>query len=92
MTIRSRPRFPDWQNEFEAAVIEFDPLKLPQMVEVAENAIFTRWAQLMDNTDARDEREALVDAMHILWALKDERPVGPSPGVYRNPAGTFRAG
>ena len=38
----SNVRFPDWQLEYEAALLEVDPQKLPDRVKAAETAIFLR--------------------------------------------------
>ena len=62
-------RYPDWQNELEAALIETDHRELPRRLEEAETAIFTRWHSLMDDPDAAAERQALVDATHKLRTL-----------------------
>jgi len=41
---RSIPRWklPKWQPQFQDAILEFDPRKLPSLVEAATTAIFAR--------------------------------------------------
>jgi len=68
-----KPKFPDWQNEFEAALIEGDPRKLHERVQAAEAAIFLRWQDLFYNSDGHVELEAIRDAMRTLRAIKTER-------------------
>ncbi len=44
-------KFPHWQREFEAALLESDPQKLRQLVEAAEAAIFVRSQALAESAD-----------------------------------------
>ena len=37
-----RWKFPEWQPQFQDAILEFDPRKLPSLVEAAATAIFMR--------------------------------------------------
>ena len=69
----SKQRFPDWQNQFEAALLEADAKKLPQLVEAAEAAMFLRMQGLVNNPDGHAEREAIADAMRTLRAIKTEK-------------------
>ena len=69
----SKQRFPDWQNEFEAALLEGDPKKLSPLVEAAEAAIFLRLQALVNNPDGHVEQEAIADAMRKLRAIKTEK-------------------
>jgi hypothetical protein len=42
-------RFPDWQREYEAALLEVDPQKLAEWVKAAEAAIFLRRQALVNS-------------------------------------------
>ena len=52
-------RFPDWQSEFEAVLLEGDILKLPTLVEVAQAAILVRQQCLPHTADGYSERNAI---------------------------------
>jgi hypothetical protein len=69
----SRRNFPDWQNEFQAALLEDDPKKLPQAVEAAEAAIFFRLQALTHSSSGHVERDAIADAMRTLPAIKAKK-------------------
>jgi hypothetical protein len=64
--------FPHWQNEYAAALLEFDPLKLQELVEAAETAIYKRLQQLSHNSEHSAERQAIEDAPKRLRVLKRE--------------------
>ena len=66
-------RYPDWQREFEAALAEVDPQKLPQRVKAAEGAIFLRQQALSDAPDHRAEQQAIADAMRKLRLIQTEK-------------------
>jgi hypothetical protein len=72
-------RFPDWQQKFEAALLEGDLQKLPQLMKAAEAAIFLRLQSLSNGSDGHVERDALTDAMLTLRAIQTEKM--PSLGV-----------
>ncbi len=63
-------RFPEWQLEYEAALLELDREKLPKRVATAETAIFTRLEALVGKADHEQERIAMDDALHALRLLK----------------------
>ncbi|MGA8762615.1 MAG: hypothetical protein WB562_06970 [Candidatus Sulfotelmatobacter sp.] len=63
-------RFPDWQSEYESALLEVDPQKLPERVRAAEAAIFLRQQALVQSPDGHAEREAIEDAMRTLRVIK----------------------
>jgi hypothetical protein len=65
-------RFPRWQPEFEAAVVETDPERLPRRVEAAEGAIFLRLQELASRSDSHAERHAISDAVRTLRILQTE--------------------
>ena len=66
-------RFPDWQLEYQAALLEVDPQKLPERVKAAEAAIFLRQQALVHSSDGHAERQAIEDAMHALRFIQTEK-------------------
>ncbi len=56
--------YPEWQNEYEAALLEFDHEKLAECIEVAETAIYKRLQQIFT------ERQVIEDALGGLRVLK----------------------
>jgi hypothetical protein len=64
--------FPHWQNEYPAALLELDPLKLPVLVEAAETAIYKRLQQISTNSEHSAERQAIENALKRLRVLKRE--------------------
>jgi hypothetical protein len=69
---RSIPRgkFPMWQPQFQDAMLEFDPRKLPSLVGSAATAIFVRLQS--EEADA-EELRALASALRSLRALQTKR-------------------
>ena len=57
--IRDENTFPDWPLEYQTALFEVDPQKLPERVKAAEAAIFLRQEALASNSDGHAEREAI---------------------------------
>jgi CheY-like chemotaxis protein len=66
-------RFPNWQLEYQAALLEVDPQKLHERVKAAEAAIFLRQQALANSPDGQAERQAIEDAMHALRFLQTEK-------------------
>jgi hypothetical protein len=62
--------YPEWQQEYQAALLEFDPKQLTERVKVAETAIFTRLQAISRSTDSDAERQAIEDALASLRVLK----------------------
>ncbi len=62
--------YPDWQNEFQAALLELDHAKLLERVKAAETAIFNRLQALSQSADSQAERQAIDDALASLRVLK----------------------
>ena len=62
--------YPEWQNEYEAALLEFDHEKLAECIEVAETAIYKRLQQISQNSDHFAERQVIEDALGGLRLLK----------------------
>jgi hypothetical protein len=63
----------DWQQKFQAALLEGDRKRLPQLVEAAEAAIFLRLQSLVNSPDGHVERAALTDAMRTLRVIQTEK-------------------
>jgi hypothetical protein len=64
--------YPDWQNEYAAALVELDREKLSGRVEAAETAIFNRLQVISQGSDHQTERQAIEDALAALRVLKRE--------------------
>jgi hypothetical protein len=69
----SNLRFPDWQLEYQAALLEVDPKKLSERVKAAETAIFVRQQALIHSSDGHAERQAIEDAMRVLLLIQIEK-------------------
>lgn len=67
-----------WQRFYEAAILETDRTRLPQLLRSAQAAIDARVEQLRaDQQDHAAERQAIADALAGLRVLKGE--LGPRP-------------
>ena len=62
--------YPQWQNEYQAAVVELYHEKLSQRVEAAETSIYKRLQAISQSVDRRAEHEAIQDALAGLRILK----------------------
>jgi hypothetical protein len=72
----SEIRYPAWQNEYQAALLELDPKKLLERVHAAETAIFNRLqelAQSPNSPDQKAERQAIEDALSGLKVIKRDK-------------------
>ena len=65
--------YPDWQNEYAAALLETNSEKLSARLEAAEAAIFNRLQHLSQNSDAYTERQVIEDALQSLRVLKRDQ-------------------
>jgi hypothetical protein len=68
--LSSSLRFPEWQAQYEAALLESDDGKLPKCVAAAETAILSRLQVLAGKAEHGEERLAMTDALHALRFLK----------------------
>lgn len=66
-------KYPHWQREFEAALLEGDPQTLRQRVDAAETAIFLRSQALVGNAQGHAERQAISDAIRTLRSVQKEK-------------------
>ena len=64
--------YPQWQNEYAAALLETNPQELSGRVEAAETAIFNRIQTISQSSDHQAERQAIEDALTALRVLKRE--------------------
>jgi hypothetical protein len=62
--------YPEWQVEYQAALVELDPKALFERVMAAETAIFNRFQAMSHNSDETAERQAIEDALAALRVLK----------------------
>jgi hypothetical protein len=69
--------YPKWQTDYQAALLELDPEKLPQRVEAAETKIFKRLQDLACSSNNLAERQAIEDALASLRVLKQEKLAFP---------------
>jgi len=67
-------KYPDWQPWYRSALLEFDRKKLPNRVNTAESAIYSRLASIAGDSNRHDERDAIHDALQGLSYLKRELP------------------
>ena len=62
--------YPEWQSEYQAALLELDSEKLSKLVTAAETAIFKRLQAIAQSPDHQPERQAIEDAVATLRVLK----------------------
>jgi hypothetical protein len=62
--------YPEWQKEFQAAILELNREKLADRVVMAERAISKRLQALSQSSDSVGERQAIEDALSSLRLLK----------------------
>ena len=65
--------YPDWQPQYEAALLEGDSSKLQARILAASEAIAERMKVLAQNHHGTpEERDAIVDALNALAILRRE--------------------
>ncbi len=62
-------RFPDWQGEYQEALLEPDPALVPGRVAAAEAAIMKRFRKINKLPEHSEERLAMSDALKNLRIL-----------------------
>jgi hypothetical protein len=66
-------RYPAWQREYQACLVEADPKKLTERMHTAEAAIFNRLQELAQDSNSPDhkaERQAIEVALAHLRVLQ----------------------
>ena len=71
--------YPEWQNAYQAALLELDRKKLLERVTAAETAIFNRIQALLQDPDHAAELQAIEDALASLRVLRRDN-LGPPVG------------
>jgi hypothetical protein len=62
-----------WKDLYQAALLELNPVKLKERVELAERAVRQRQQELMAHSSIRTtEAQSLIDALQSLRVLKIE--------------------
>jgi len=69
----SEIRYPEWQHEYRAALLEVDQIKLFERVATAETAIYKRLQQIVQSSDHQAERQAIEEALSALRVLMKEK-------------------
>ena len=64
-------KFPEWEPQYKAALLEVDRAKLLERVAAAETAIRQRMRAIFGRRDADTERQAIGKALSALRALKE---------------------
>ena len=67
--------YSEWQNEYQAALLELDRKKLLERVTAAETAIFNRIQAISPSHAA--ERQAIEDALANLRVLRRDNLASP---------------
>ena len=76
-------KFPDWEPQLHAALLETDPQRLRERVLTAEGAIVSRMEALIGSASEDAEWQALEEARHKVRALLVEKLNYPSWPGYR---------
>jgi hypothetical protein len=63
-------QFPEWQREYQEALFELDPAKLPEFLSAAESAIQERLNAISHDPNATVERQKIEEALSNLSVLK----------------------
>jgi hypothetical protein len=66
-------KFPQWQAPLQELILEFDPVELAEKIRAVEALLFARLQQLNHDTERRDEKIALQDALSIVRIMKHDR-------------------
>jgi hypothetical protein len=64
-------KFPEWEPQYKAALLEVDRAKLLERVAAAEAAIRQRMRVIFGRTDGDTERQAIGKALSALRTLKE---------------------
>ena len=80
LTTAGTSQFPEWQRQFEALLCESDWIRLPERLQAAKAAIFSRLRAKREHPPGTLERIALNDAIHLLRVLRSEGVTQALPG------------
>jgi hypothetical protein len=69
-------KFPEWEPQYKAALLEVDRAKLLERVAAAEAAIRQRMRAMFGRTDGDAERQAIAEGW--IGSLSEERSEMPS--------------
>jgi hypothetical protein len=58
-----------WKDFFNAALMEFDPQKLPDRIQQARDAIMERVDQLLNDPERQPEHDEILHALNTLDEL-----------------------
>lgn len=72
-TIPITMKYPHWQREFEAALVDGDPHTLRQRVDAAEAALFLRSQALAGSAPDSPEQQSIADAVRTLRGIQREK-------------------
>jgi hypothetical protein len=64
-------KFPEWEPQYRAALLEVDRAKLVERVAAAEAAIHRRMRAIFGRTEANLERQAIGKALSALTVIKE---------------------
>jgi hypothetical protein len=64
-------KFPEWEPQYRAALLEVDQAKLLERVGTAEVAILQRMRAILSRTDGDMERQAIGKALSAVSVLKE---------------------
>ena len=64
-------KFPEWEPQYKAALLEIDRGRLLEQIAVAEAAIRQRMRAIFGRTDGDTERQAIGKALSALRVLKE---------------------
>jgi len=70
MTSSPEIQYPHWQPLFQAALLELEPERLLERIELAEAAISERLRAISMSTNHLEEQRAMGDALSSLRAIK----------------------
>ena len=68
--------YPEWQNEYRAALLELDREKLRERIATAEAVIFKRLQAISHDRNPTAERQAIEDALWQASALSSGTILG----------------
>ena len=69
-----RWKFPKWQPQFQDAILEFDPNRLPSLLDAATTAMFER---LQSTETSPEELRALANALRVVRTVQAKRLTTP---------------